>query len=99
MSFYSAKHSHCVVGSFQSDEKRTLFFRSFTKKQIKKVLMIIGEKADVFLNLANFAPHTFFNIAPPHSWVLGIDNLAKWQKKLLQPKTFWDFFGHKSADS
>jgi hypothetical protein len=26
-----------------------------------------------------------------HSWVLGIDNLAKWQNKLLQLKRFGNF--------
>ena len=36
---------------------------------------------------------------PGHSWVLGVDNLAKWQKNMLQLKLFGGLFGHKSADS
>ena len=34
-----------------------------------------------------------------HSWVLGVDNLAKWQKKYAAVKRFGRLFGHKSADS
>jgi hypothetical protein len=34
-----------------------------------------------------------------HSWVLGVDNLANWQKNMLQLKRFGRLFGHKSADS
>ena len=42
---------------------RRRFVRSFTKKN-QKVLMRIEEMVDVFLNLANFAPHAFFTSAP-----------------------------------
>jgi hypothetical protein len=34
-----------------------------------------------------------------YSWVLGVDNLAKWQKNMLQLKRFGGLFGYKSADS
>ena len=39
-----------------------------------------------------------FGLYVLHSWVLGVDNLAKWQKNMLQLKLFGGLFGHKSAD-
>ena len=39
------------------------------------------------------------NLHGLRSWVLGVDNLAKWQKNMLQLKLFGGLFGHKSADS
>ena len=33
-----------------------------------------------------------------HSWVLGVDNLAKWQKNMQQLKSFGSLFGRKSTD-
>jgi hypothetical protein len=49
--------------------------RSFTKKEIKKVLMKIEEMADVFLNSANFASHVLFTLALPTGYALNINSI------------------------
>ena len=43
-----------------------------------------------FLICLKYHAHTV-NPNPVHSWVLGIDNLAKWQKNMLQLKRFGGF--------
>jgi hypothetical protein len=60
--------------------KRRRFFRSFTKKKIQKVLMKIEEMADIFLNLANFAPHALLTLAPPSGYALNLKALIKVSK-------------------
>jgi hypothetical protein len=60
------------------DEKKTRLVRSFTKKN-QKVLIKIEEMEDVFLNLANFAQHTF-DLAPPSGYTLNIKALIKVSK-------------------
>ena len=45
--------------------KKKTICEIFHQKKIQKVLMKIEEMADVFLNSANFAKHTFSNLAPP----------------------------------
>jgi hypothetical protein len=56
--------------------KRRPFVRSFTKKN-QKVLIKIEEMAEVFLNLANFAPHAFLTLGPPSGYALNIKSLIK----------------------
>ena len=46
-----------------------------------------------------FLGHSRREILVLHSWVLGVDNLAKWQKNMQQLKHFGRLFGHKSTDS
>jgi hypothetical protein len=46
----------------------------------QKVLMKIEEMADVFLNLANFAPHAILTLAPPRGYALNIKLLIKVSK-------------------
>ena len=60
--------------------KKRGFARSFTKKKNQKVLMKIEEMADVFLNLANFAPHAFLTLVPPSSYALNLKALIKVSK-------------------
>ena len=50
--------------SKRSKEKEDNLSGLSTKK-IQKVLLKIEEMVDVFLNLANFAKHTFSTLAPP----------------------------------
>ena len=52
----------------------------FHKKKIQKVLMKIEEMADVFLNLANFAPHALLTLAPPSGYALNLKALIKVSK-------------------
>ena len=42
--------------------------------------MKIEEMADVFLNLANFAKHTFLALAPPSGYALNLKALIKVSK-------------------
>ena len=44
--------------------------------------MKIEEMADVFLNLANFAPHALLTLAPPSSHALNLNALIKVSKVL-----------------
>ena len=67
---------------------------------------LVGEKLQAGIevnrktNQPNWPAPPFHSIFQPrHSWVLGVDNLAKWQKNMLQLKRFGRLFGHKSADS
>ena len=39
--------------------------------------MKIEEMANVFLNSANFAPHSFLTLAPPSSYALNLKALIK----------------------
>ena len=50
------------------------------QKQIQKVLMKNEEMADVFLNSANFAKHTFSTLAPPSGYALNLKALIKVSK-------------------
>ena len=43
-------------------------------------LIKIEEMADVFLNLANFAKHTFSTLAPPSGYALNLKALIKVSK-------------------
>jgi hypothetical protein len=49
-------------------------------KKNQKVLIKIEEMADVFLNLANFAKHTFSTLAPPSGYALNLKALIKVSK-------------------
>jgi hypothetical protein len=42
--------------------------------------MKIEEMADVFLNSANFAPHSFLTLAPPSGYALNLKALIKASK-------------------
>jgi hypothetical protein len=50
------------------------------QKKIQKVLMKIKEMADVFLNLANFAPHAILTLEPPRGCALNLKVLMKVSK-------------------
>ena len=46
----------------------------------QKVLIKIEEMADVFLNLANFAPHALLTLEPPSGYALNPKELIKVSK-------------------
>jgi hypothetical protein len=46
-------------------------------KKFQKVLIKIEEMTDVFLNLTNFAKHTFSTLAPPSGYALNLKALIK----------------------
>jgi hypothetical protein len=50
-------------------------FSPKTQKKTQKVLMEIEEMADVFLNLANFAPHALLFLSPPSGYALNLKAL------------------------
>ena len=64
----------------KEQKKNRRFVRSFTKKKIQKVLIKIEDMPDVFLNLANFAPHAFLTLAPPSGYALNLKVLIKVSK-------------------
>ena len=55
--------------------------------------------ANVFINLANFAPHTFFTLAPPSTYLLNQKTLTKVSKvnwsSQLSYKILWFSFERK----
>ena len=56
---------------------RVRWKRSSIFQASKKVSMKIEEIADVFLNSANFASHTFLTLAPPSGYALKLTALIK----------------------
>jgi hypothetical protein len=60
--------------------KKKTICKIFHQNKIQKVLMKIEEMADIFLNLANFAPHDFLTLAPPSSYALKLKALIKVSK-------------------
>ena len=69
--------------SFELVEKKTQFVRSFTKKNFRKFFIKIEEMADIFLNSANFAKHTFSTLAQPSGYALNLKALIKVSKVSL----------------
>ena len=61
-------------------KKKKTICEIFHKKKIQKVLMKIEEMADVFLNSANFAKHTFSTLVPPSGYALNLKALIKVSK-------------------
>jgi ABC-type Zn uptake system ZnuABC Zn-binding protein ZnuA len=51
-----------------------------SQKKFQKVLRKIEEMADVFLNSASFAKHTFLTLAPPSGYALNLKALIKVSK-------------------
>ena len=49
-------------------------------KKFQKVLVKIKEMAEVLLNSANFAKHTFSTLAPPSGYALNLKALIKVSK-------------------
>ena len=49
-------------------------------KKIQKVLMKIEKMADIFLNSAKFAKHTFLTLASPSGYALNLKALIKVSK-------------------
>ena len=62
------------------EEKEDSLSDLSSKKKIQKVLMKIKEMSDVFLNLANFAPHTLLTLGPPSGNTLSLKALIKVSK-------------------
>ena len=63
-----------------NQRKKKTICQIFHQKKIQKVLMKIEEMADVFLNSANFAKHTFSTLAPPSGYTLNLKALIKVSK-------------------
>jgi hypothetical protein len=63
--------------------KRELDLSDLSPKKVQKVLKKIEEMADVFLNSANFAKHTFLTLAPPSGYALNLKALIKVSKASL----------------
>jgi hypothetical protein len=61
--------------------KKKTICHIFHQKKNQKVLIKIEEMADVFLNLANFAPHAFLTLGPPSGFALNLKALIKVSKK------------------
>jgi hypothetical protein len=60
--------------------KKKTICQIFHQKRNQKVLIKIEEMADVFLNSANFAPHSFSTLAPPSGYALNLKALIKVSK-------------------
>ena len=57
--------------------KKKTICQVFQQKKIQKVLLKIEEMVEVFLNLANFAKHTFSTLAPPSGYALNLKALIR----------------------
>jgi hypothetical protein len=60
--------------------KKNSIGQIFHQKKFQKVLIKIEEMADVFLNSANFAKHTFSTLVPPRGYALNLKALIKVSK-------------------
>ena len=69
-----------MLSNALSFSKKNSICEIFHQKKFQKVLIKIEEMADVFLNLANFAKHTFSNLAPPRGYALNLKVLIKVSK-------------------
>ena len=71
------------------DFSESCLLSAFTQKKNEKLRMIeigprvlikIEEMADIFLNLANFAPHVFLTLVPPSGYALNLKAMIKVSK-------------------
>ena len=69
-----------MVPKANDQKKKNSIWQIFHQNFFQKVLMKIEEMANVFLNLANFAKHTFLTLAPPSSYGLNLKELTKVSK-------------------